>query len=138
MKLLSNFRISNGRTSMLMENVTLLFLLFHWWFWDLSSDLVSSCTRDLVTSCDFIDSSILANEVAPKTERMLLYVSLSSQTGLTEQGLTQALAERLDQSFTDFVIASFDSKLDVSCQQKSDPAWSVSSADYFIVHWTLT
>ena len=95
--------------------------------------------RDLATSCDLPESSSLANEVAPETERMLLCVSLSSsQNGLTQQGLTQALAQRLNQSSTDFVIASFDPKLDVSCQQKSDPAWSVGSADYFVVQWTLT
>ena len=53
------------------------------------------------------------------------------------QSLTEALAEKLNQSSTDLVIANFDRKLDIICQQKSDPAWKVSSADYFVVHWTL-
>ena len=90
--------------------------------------------RNLVTSCNFAQSSSLANEIGPETERMLLCVSFSSHNGLTEEGLTEALAEKLNQSSADFVIASFDSKLDASCQQKNGPAWSVTSADYFVVH----
>ena len=94
--------------------------------------------RNILASCGLSQSSGLANEIAPETERMSLCVSFSSHNGLTEEGLTEALAGKLNQSSTDFVIASFDSKLDFSCQEKSDPAWSVGSADYFVVQWTLT
>ena len=98
---------------------------------------VTRHARNILESCNSPLSTSLANQIAPETERMSLCVSFYSHNGLTEEGLTEALAGKLNQSSTDFAIASFDPKLDASCQQKSDPAWSVSSADYLLVHWTL-
>ena len=94
--------------------------------------------RDVVLSCSFIQSSILADKIAPETERMSLCVSFYDQSGLIEEGLTEALGEKLNQSSNDFLIAGYDTQLVYNCRKKSEPAWSVSSADYFVVGWTVT
>ena len=93
---------------------------------------------EVVTRCSLPYSSTVAGHIAPQTERMFLCTSLSSQKGLTDEGLTEALAEYLDQSSADFVIASYDLQLSTMCRQTSKPSWSVGSADYFVVQWTLT
>ena len=99
---------------------------------------VTSHMRDLVLNCSSIQSSRLADKIAPETERMFLCVSLTDENGLMEEGLTEALGERLNQSSSDFLIASYDKQLVFNCRKKSRPAWSVGSADYHVVSWTLT
>ena len=100
--------------------------------------IVMKQLRNLISSCSHVQAQSLAAKVAPETESMLLCVSFTTQEKLVDEGLDQALAEKLHQSPTDFKIASFDTTLSSYCKQESDPDWSVSSAPYYIVHWTLS
>ncbi len=94
--------------------------------------------REVISSCKLPQASNLTKAIAPATERMFLCASLTAKNGLTDEGLAEALAANLNQSSTDFLIASYDLQLAITCRKTSKPEWSVGSTDYFQVQWTLT
>ena len=100
--------------------------------------IVMNQLRNLISRCGHVQAQSLATKVAPETESMLLCASLTIENELTDEGLAHALAEKLHQSPTDFKIAGYDSALSSNCKEETNPDWSVSSASYYIVHWTLS
>ena len=65
--------------------------------------------RSVLSGCNDSQASSLAARLAPHTESMLLCASLLLHNGeFSQVGLTQALAEKLNQSSTDFTVASYD------------------------------
>ena len=96
--------------------------------------------RSFLTSCNHSQASTLADKIAPQTESMVLCASLL-QVGATlalPENLTQALAEKLNQSSTDFKVATYDPLTSANCQHKDVPAAQVDGIEYYLVYWTLS
>ena len=93
---------------------------------------VTKQCREVISSCKLPQASNLTKEIAPATEGMFLCASPTAKNGLTDQGLAEALAANLNQSSTDFVIASYDPQFATTCRQTSKPAWNVCCIVLFI------
>ena len=99
--------------------------------------IVTKQFKALISSCSHSQASSLATKVAPETESILLCASLLDNK-ISEESLAQALAERLNQSPTDFKLSSYDPDIVSSCQEMSSRDWNVGDADYYLVLWTLS
>ena len=100
-------------------------------------NVVTKQFRDLINSCNHLQASTLATKVAPETESIVLCALLLVQGEPSTEGLAEALAGKLNQSSSGFKVASYDENFSGECERKSKPDWKVSSADFYLVHWTL-